>query len=120
MSGHAPLPDQDRVRSFGDVLKTCVRTMRLGDRSRSRFRKLNRRWTELVGETIAARTRIRAYDKGELLVEVDSPVLLHELSGFMKRELVRGLQESPGSRDIVKIRFRLGALGDAPDRQAPQ
>jgi hypothetical protein len=94
--------------------------MRLGQTARSRFRKLNRTWAELVGEAVAARTRIRAYDKGELVVEVDSPVLLHELSSFMKGRLVRGLQESPHGRDIERIRFRLGAVGDAPDATLPQ
>jgi len=76
-------------------------------RAHARLRVLNRAWDELVGESVAARTRIRSFGDGELVVEVDSCVLLHELNGFLRPQLVEGLQAVKAGRDIVKLRFCL-------------
>ena len=43
-----------------------------------------------------------------MTVEVTSSVLLHELSGFMKPQLLSGLQASKGGRDVADLRFCLG------------
>ena len=99
-----------RAQAFGDVLSKVMRGP--GMRARGRYRALNHAWDELVGESIAARTRIRSFGDGELVVEVDSSVLLHELSAFLAPQLVDGLQAVKAGRDIVKLRFCLMASRD--------
>jgi hypothetical protein len=105
-----PFPyDDERERSkpFGQALKKVRRDLRLGERRR--FRKLSDTWDGLVGNAIAARTRITAYSQGKLVIEVSSSVLLHELSAYMKSDILRALQGESCARDIVEIRFRLGS-----------
>jgi hypothetical protein len=104
------VPQGYEARAFGDVLRKVMRGP--GMRARGRLRALNRAWDELVGESIAAQTRIRSFGNGQLVVEVDSSVLLHELSGFLAPQLVDGLQAAKAGRDIVKLRFCLMATRD--------
>lgn len=75
-----------------------------------KFGGLGRAWAELVGEEIAARTRVAAYRDGELTVEVNSSVLMQELNGFMRQNLLAGLQGTDVGRDVARIRFRLGVV----------
>lgn len=76
-------------------------------RHAGRFHALARGWDEIVGEAIAARTRIHSFREGVLIVAVDTPVLLHELNGFMKQQILARLREGEGSRDVAELAFVL-------------
>ena len=102
-----------RVRSVGELTRELLRHKRFYQKGK--YRGLAKAWAELLGEAAAARTRIRAFRDGELVVEVDSSALLHELDGFMKPRLLAGLQASQAGRDISRIRFCLGE-GNNADR----
>ncbi len=74
---------------------------------KGKYSALHNAWNDLVGGGLAERTRIRSFGGGELVIEVDSSVLLHELNGFMKEGLLRELQCTKAGRDIASLRFCL-------------
>lgn len=59
-------------------------------------------WAEIVGSPANERSRAVAFDGGRLIVEVDSPVWITQLSYF-KREY------------RARLNFRLGPSGDGGD-----
>ena len=102
-----PLPCQGGAKRFGDVLTKLLKAKRFYQKSR--YGPLVAAWQDAVGEEIGSRTKISAYEHGRLTVEVDSSVLLHELSSFMRSALLNQLKRTRGSEDIVELTFRLGS-----------
>jgi predicted nucleic acid-binding Zn ribbon protein len=98
-------------RPIGEIIEALVRRKRFYEKSK--YGRLVDAWTELVGEVIAERTRISSFKEGELVVAVDSSVLLHELTGFLREQLLAGIQGTKAGRDVARIRFRLGYGEDA-------
>ena len=104
----------DRARPIGDVLKALLRRKKF--LQKGKYPALTQAWAELVGEAISARTRVRSFQEGKLTVEVTSSVLLQELSGFMKPQLLAGMQGCKAGKDVAELRFCLGdAAGAAED-----
>ena len=99
------------ARKFGDVLKRLLKTKRFYEKSK--FGALSEAWRQVVGEEIAEQTKIVSYQHGSLKVEVDSSVLLHELSGFMEDTILQELQQTSGAEDVVDLRFCLGSNSDS-------
>ena len=93
-------------KNFGDVMKRRVRKKRL--RERSRYGAVVKAWREVAGEDIADQTRVADFSDGTLVVEVESSVLMQELSGYMKPTLLQELKNTETGRDIFDLRFRLG------------
>ncbi len=72
--------------------------------------QIGRAWLDVLGPAIAKHTRLsRTIRKGVLSVEVDSPALLGELSGFRKAEILKGLHERVKRRHIEDLKFKLGS-----------
>ena len=98
------------AKTAGAVARRIMRAKRFYQRSR--YGGLSEAWrqaaTEVVGEEVARRTRVGDVQHGRVIVEVDCPVLLQELSGFMQRELLSRLQALPGGEDAAELRFRMG------------
>lgn len=68
---------------------------------------LTRAWETAADSKAKKHTRIAGFRKGRLLVNVDSPVWIFQLS-FKKTELLRKLQkEFP---DLSAISFRIGNI----------
>jgi predicted nucleic acid-binding Zn ribbon protein len=61
-------------------------------------------WPQVVGPRIARHTRAVAFRDGVLQVEVEGSAWMHEL-GFLKRDLVRKVNEQVGSRLVRDVRF---------------
>ena len=114
MSADAQLPDQWPARAFGDVLAALTRSRRW--KQRGKFEGLRRGWQETAGEGVAAQTDIRSYAGGELVIEVRSSALMHELNNFLKPALLAALRKMPEGRDVAKLRFTLGAARSTPDQ----
>ncbi len=93
-------------KCFGDVMKRLVRRKRI--RERSRYGAVVKAWREVAGENIADQTRVADFSDGTLVVEVESSVLMQELSGYMKPNLLQQLKDTEAGRDIFELRFRLG------------
>jgi hypothetical protein len=99
---------------IGEIARKLLRRKRFHEKGK--YGALVDAWQGLVGEAMAERTHIRAFKEGDLLVQVDSPALLHELNGFLKQQLLEGLQATKAGRDVASLRLCLGPV--AGDGQA--
>jgi predicted nucleic acid-binding Zn ribbon protein len=117
MSAGLPYDRREPARLMGDVLKSLMRRKKFHEKGK--FGALVDAWRDVAGEAIASRSRIRAFKQGVLAVEVDSCVLLHEMNGFMKQQLVLGMQATAGGRDVAEIRLYLGTCADGLSDGAP-
>lgn len=108
-SGGLPQGRQPRREAWaiGEILPGLLRRKKFAEKGR--YGALVEAWAGIVGEAVAARTSIRSFLDGELVVEVDSPVLLHEMNSFLKQPFLQALQATPGGRDVARLRFCLGA-----------
>ena len=61
-------------------------------------------WAEVVGPRAAARSRAVAFEAGVLVVEVEGAVWMSQL-GYLKRDIVSGLNDRLGGRVVTEIRF---------------
>jgi predicted nucleic acid-binding Zn ribbon protein len=61
-------------------------------------------WPQVVGPRVARHTRAVAFRDGVLQVEVEGSAWMHEL-GFLKRDLVRKVNQHVGSRLVRDVRF---------------
>ena len=96
------------IHTLGEAIASFME--RAGLSRRTLHDQVGRAWVEVVGPENAVHTRVsRTIRRGVLRVEVDSPTLLAELSGFRKAEILHGLQERIKRKHIEDIRFRLGA-----------
>ncbi|MCK4373950.1 MAG: DUF721 domain-containing protein [Candidatus Brocadiae bacterium] len=106
------------ARPLGEIMRGLLRRKKF--REKGKYGALVDAWCELVGEAIAARTGIRSFKDGELVIEVDSSALLHELNSFMKQQLLQGLRESRGGRDVAALRLCLSARKARPGLAGPE
>jgi len=97
---------RSRARSIGQIARAILREKRF--QHKGRYAALSGAWVKLVGDAVSARTRIKSFREGELTVEVNSSVLLHELDAFMKPQLLGALQATEAGADVGELRFRLG------------
>ena len=67
-------------------------------------------WPDLVGPRVARHTRAIAFRDGLLQVEVEGSAWMHEL-GFLKRELVRTINQHLGSECVKDVRFMVSRGG---------
>jgi len=67
-------------------------------------------WSALVGPRVARHSRAVAFRDGLLHVEVEGSAWMHEL-GFLKRELVRTLNEHLGAECVKDVRFQVARGG---------
>ena len=91
---------------IGQVLRRLLKRKRFYQKRK--YRGLVAAWTEVVDEFTAEHTRISGYAEGTVTVDVDSSVLLQELSAFMKHDLLQRMQQEDSGRDVAALRFRLG------------
>lgn len=106
MTWPVPWGQQNLGRPFGDVARRLLRRKKFAEKGR--YGALSAAWAQVAGDGVAEHTRITAFKDGTLVVEVDSPTLLHELNGFLKDSLLAGLQASKAGRDIAQMELRLG------------
>ncbi len=74
----------------------------------SKYGALLAAWKEVVGPEIYKTTKIMSYREGKLKIGVSSPVLLHELKGFMRQSILEELKRTDGGQDIEDIVFLAG------------
>ena len=66
------------------------------------------RWTEIVGTDIAHHAQPVSLRNGLLVVSVDHPVWLQELSLYHKKLILQKVQKCVGKNAVRDIRFRIG------------
>ena len=79
---------------------------RLGSPSRAGIEVVFDRWPEVVGETMAARTRPVAIDGTTLVVMCDDPALTTHIR-FLEPQLVGRLAELAGDRHVTRVEVRV-------------
>ena len=87
-----------------DILPEVMKS--LGLDAKVREAQLNRSWPEVVGETVAARSRPGAVRKGVLLVEVENNAWMQEIR-FHQSEIVKRIQEQFPELQVVGLRLVL-------------
>jgi predicted nucleic acid-binding Zn ribbon protein len=95
------------LESIGKILDRWLRTHQVERRLDPE--SVYQRWKDVVGESIAARTKVIDVIGGLLIVEVDSAALLHELSTYYRHQILESLRRLPGSPNLRDIRFRAGS-----------
>ncbi|MFO0929042.1 MAG: DUF721 domain-containing protein [Gemmataceae bacterium] len=73
--------------------------------------QLERAWTAVAGPEFAPHTRIGAFRRGVLEVQVGNAVLLQELTHYHRRRLLEGLRRQLPNTPITDLRFRAGLPG---------
>ena len=63
-------------------------------------------WPEVVGPQLARHARAVEYHDGALLVEVEGSAWMHEL-GFLKRDLVRRINQRLGADVVREVKLTL-------------
>ena len=90
------------LREVKEIVKEAFRKFNLGEESQ----KLFAIWQEELGG-LAKHAQIRNFREGKLLVEVDNPVYMQELSA-RRKSIIEKVNKRMGKRFIGEVRFRLG------------
>ncbi len=91
---------------------------RLGTPSRAGVEVVFERWAEVVGESMAARTRPVSIDGSSLVVMCDDPALTTHVR-FLEPQLVSRLAELAGERHITRVEVRVDRSAAAPWPASP-
>ena len=67
-------------------------------------------WEEMVGPRLARHTKAVGFREGTLRVEVEGSAWMHEM-GFLKRDLIRRLNERLGDALVRDLRFMVARGG---------
>ena len=92
------------VKRINGVLSPLL--THLGIDEAVRFEGMREEWARLFGEPLSLHMWPSSLKGGELLIHVDSPLWLHQLS-FFKAEILRKLHLF----EVREVRFRLGRMG---------
>ena len=94
----------DDPQPLNTALDRVLRSLKGGDRQTTVT--VFSRWSDLVGESVAAHVRPLKLDGGTLIVEVDDPTWATQMK-FLEADLLGRLKESGGmSVERIEIRVR--------------
>ena len=99
---------REGVQPIERILDRLLRAHRVKDRVDRE--SIYRRWSEIVGEDMAQRTRVVDLTAGWLVVEVDSAPLLHELATYYREEILESIRKADGFPVVTDLRFRAGTF----------
>jgi hypothetical protein len=101
-----PLPsDEGRLRPVGESLDAVMRG--LGAPEASGVHLVFDRWSEVVGDALAARTRPLRIDGGRLVLAVDEPAIATHVR-FLQGELLARLEALLGPGRVTALDLRVG------------
>lgn len=92
------------LREVKEIVKEALQKFNLGEETQ----KLFAIWQEELGE-LAKHAQIGNFREGKLLVEVDNPVYMQELSA-KRKSIMERVNRRMGKKSIVEVRFRLGRM----------
>jgi predicted nucleic acid-binding Zn ribbon protein len=100
----------DGVTRINDALQAYLKTS--GVEFLLKNRKVCEAWRKVVGQEIAAQTRVVSFNRGALTVEVASSSLYAELNNFHLRALVEALQRQMKNKKVRTIKLHLGQFDE--------
>lgn len=103
----SPNPESRGPENLAEVLGRLF-TSRGWGRKTERLR-LEEAWAAVAGPEAAPHTRVGAFRRGVLEVEVRGGVLLQELAQFRKRPLLAALRLALPGTTFADLKFRSGA-----------
>lgn len=106
-----PPPCEGDLIGMDEGIDTVLRALNLEGASWEM--ELTQQWGRLVGEQVASHTRPGRMRNLELVVYVDSPVWLHELSRYGVQRMRTNIQAQFGADRIRSIRLQLDPEGAA-------
>jgi predicted nucleic acid-binding Zn ribbon protein len=96
----------ERWQTASDVLPKLMQ--RLGLKERLHETEVEKAWSQIVGDFIAAHSAPVALREGVLYVRVLQPALHYELEQVSKVDILRKLKQRFGGKVIRDLRFRVG------------
>lgn len=91
-------------RRLGDVLSKVLARYQYGQTTaRSELENV---WREAAGPIVSPRTKVGGLRYGTLDILVDNAVLLQELEGFQKNDLLKKMTAKLEQNVVKKLRFR--------------
>jgi predicted nucleic acid-binding Zn ribbon protein len=107
-SGHAAveLPGGRSARSSAELVPDLMK--RLGLEQRLQQSQVFTLWPSIVGADIARHAQPVSLRNGTLVVAVDHPVWLQELSRYHKPLLLEKIRQRVGARTVRNLVFRIG------------
>ena len=104
--GDADAPGARATNSAGQLVPLVMKQLGLDQRlQQSQVFYL---WTDIVGSDIARHAQPVSLRHGLLVVAVDHPIWLSELSRYHKPLILRKVQERVGKQAVRDICFRIG------------
>ena len=101
-----PLPGDDRPpQPLGKALDAVMRG--LGAPEASGVHQVFDRWSEVVGEALAARTRPLRIEGDRLVLAVDEPAMATHVR-FLEKELLTRLEDLLGPGRVTALDLRVG------------
>jgi predicted nucleic acid-binding Zn ribbon protein len=94
----------DEPEPVGGVLDRVLRGM--GAPEASGVHQVFDRWSEVVGESMAARTRPSSIDGGVLVIATDEPAMVTHIR-FLEEQLVAKLAELIGAGRVTSVDVRV-------------
>jgi len=92
------------LRQIREIIEETLRKFNLCEESR----KLFAIWQEELGD-LAKHAQIGSYSGGRLVIEVDNPVYMQELSA-RRKAMIERVNRRMGKKSVVEVRFRLGRI----------
>jgi len=88
-----------------EALRTFLRESGLG--ARIRHTEVFQAWTGAIGPDLARHVQAVRFERGELCVEVDSSVHLHELRNYTAEGFRQEANRRLGSERILRLQLKL-------------
>ncbi len=98
------------VKKIGSLIAPLVRE--IGIEEAVRFGEIKKKWKELFKEPLSLHMYPSRLSNGELLINVDSPLWLQQLT-FLKTQIIKNLT----SFQVKDIRFRIGKVTGPQTRE---
>ena len=110
IQAYAP-PDAEPAQAGMDQIVNSV-LHRIGLRNESWLRQIESKWGAIVGSPVATHARPGRYDRGILVIFVDSSAWLSELSRFWQKRILENLQKEFPKQKINGVRFAMDPEGN--------
>ena len=93
---------------IGDLLPGILRGLR--PRRRALLESVRAAWPEIVGESVAGKSRVASLSEGVLRVELESAALKQHLSTFRNAEILEELKKRFPAAAFKGVRYVVGRL----------
>ncbi len=97
-----------KPRPLGELVREFMEVSGLSRRAEQAH--VEAAWRKVAGPEVASRTRLLGVKRYVVTIEVGSPALLSELSGFKKADLTRRMQAELPDQLVKELKFVQGSL----------